>query len=418
MTTQAQRIIDDELVIVPPGRPNCRQPGGTQTNYGGDKLALPETVWRGAFGEYRSLMANATEAPDGFHYSTLLARAGATLGRRIWFRYGMRLFPNFYIVNFGPTGDRKTTAQRCFENLGNAPLKLISGAGSGEALADEFRDLSPGTSCTFQLEEFSELLRRGKWEGATVLQFLTTCFDCPPQYDQKFRKNPVSLIEPTPNLLAGTTPEWFWASARLSDFQGGFGNRLLFFTGTRKGPIPLPSEPDLTAIQAKVDALAEIPGGEARLNHEAVGLWETFYSAWEAEQQRRDQMLRVTVERIPAYILKIAMVYAAFEYTLPTITYSQLRAAILAGHFCTRCAEELLSLQHAGTNPTKELERRILAFVVRQPRRRTTKREIYRALSRHYSNAAEFDRSFRALERAGELLAEPVGKGSWTVSIP
>lgn len=418
MSLQPQRIIDDELVTVPPEKPNGHAPADMETINPGDKLVMPDAAWRGVFAEYRAAMGDATEAADAFHFSTLLSRAGAALGRRVWFNYGMCLFPNFYIVNFGPTGDRKTTAQRYFEKLATTSVKTISGAGSGEALADEFQGLPPGTPCAFQLEEFSELLRRGRWEGSTVLQFLTTCFDCPSQYHQKFRKNPVSLIEPTPSLLAGTTPEWFWASARLADFQGGFGNRLLFFTGKRKTAIPLPSEPDLEGIRTRIDALAEAHQGNAHLAHDADELWKTFYSSWEAKQQKRDQMLQVTVERIPGYILKIAMVYAALERTLPEITNDQLKAAILAGNFCTQCAEELLSLQHAGTNRTKELEKRILAYVASQPNRQTTKRMIYRSLHRHYSNATEFEHSFRALVNAGELFAEAAGKGKWIVSIP
>ena len=88
------------------------------------------------------------------------------------------------------------------------------------------------------------------------------------------------------------------------------------------------------------------------------------------------------------------------------------------GNFCVKCAEELLSLQHAGTNRRKELERRILAFVGKRPGGQTTKRQIYRALQRHYSDAAEFGHSFRALVNAGELFAEPGTKGSYIVSIP
>lgn len=382
------------------------------------RLVLSDAAWRGVFSEYRKAMQHATEAPDEFHFSTLLIRAGATLGRRVWFKSGMKLYPNFNVVNFGETGDRKTTAQRYFEQLGSSRVKVISGAGSGEALADEFQKLSSGEPCLIFLEEFSELMRRARWEGSTVLPFLTECFDCPREYELKFRKNPVHIDQPTPNLLAGTTPDWFWQSVRPSDFHGGFGNRILFFTGTRKAPIPLPSEPDLSTISGKVDALANVPGGPARFGAEGARLWERFYRSWELKQEKRHPMLKVAIKRIPDYVLKVGVVYAAFEGTLPEITHDQLAAAMLVGDFGAKCAEELLSLQNAGTNPTKELERRIVAFVARQPGRQTTKRQVYKALWRHYSDASQFDRSFRALVSAGELFAEPGPRGSYTVSIP
>jgi hypothetical protein len=228
----------------------------------------------------------------------------------------------------------------------------------------------------------------------------------------------VDIEEPTPTLLAGTTPEWFWQSARLDDFKGGFANRILYFTGRRKEFLPLPTEPDLSGIRAKVDSLAEVPNGQAELSESAARLWEKFSVAWDAKQQDRDTMLRVAVERVPAYVLKICMIYAGFEKTLPEIGKDQLAAAILVGNFCVECAAELLSLQNAGTNPTKELERRILAFVATQPNSQTTKRQVYRSLWRHYSNATHFDQSFMALVRAGELNTEPRGKGMVVVSIP
>jgi hypothetical protein len=76
----------------------------------------------------------------------------------------------------------------------------------------------------------------------------------------------------------------------------------------------------------------------------------------------------------------------------------------------------LLSLQHSGTNPRKELERRILAFVTGQPGREATKREIYKALWRHYADAEAFNRAFDSLVRAGELFTRSAGRGSVRVS--
>jgi hypothetical protein len=71
---------------------------------------------------------------------------------------------------------------------------------------------------------------------------------------------------------------------------------------------------------------------------------------------------------------------------------------------------ELLSLQNAGTNPRKELERRILGFIARQPGRSTRKREIYRNLHRHYRDAEEFNRAYESLRRAGELFEATIGQ--------
>jgi hypothetical protein len=377
--------------------------------------AFPEAAWRGIFADYRSAMQRATEASDAYHFAAVWTRCAVALGRRVRFPYGMGLFPNVYLVCFGPTGDRKSTATRRAMELG-ADFKVVRGGGSGEGLADEFSKADVGEGFLLYTEELSQILRPGRWDGATLIPFLTQCFDCPPRYEVKFRKSPVKLEQPTPSLLAGTTPDWFWQDFRARDFQGGFGNRIFFLTGARKPALPLPESPNLDGISRAVNALAVVTPGELRLEARARGLWEEFYVAWEAESSRRDPLLLAAVQRIQPYVLKLSMLYASMEGTLPEITCDQLKAAILVGRFGEACVAELLSLQHAGTNPKKELERAILTFVRTQPGRVSTKREIYKRLWRHYSDAEAFNRAFDSLVRAGELFTKQGGHGSIWVS--
>jgi len=375
---------------------------------------FPEAAWRGWFGNYRAAMERATEAGDAYHFAALWARCAVALGRRIHFSYGMQLFGNVYLVCFGPTGDRKTTATRKSAEIGSA-FKIVRGGGSGEGLADEFSGAEPGQGLLLYAEEFSHVLRPGRWDGATLIPFLTQCFDCPARYQMKFRKSPVELEQPTPSLLAGATPDWFWQDFRLRDFHGGFGNRLFFFTGAHKPAMPLPETPNLEAVSRAVDALADTQPCEARFDAKARALWEKFYLAWDAEEQRRDPLLLAAAKRIPAYVLKLGMVYAALERTLPEITSEQLSASILVGRFGEECTRELLSLQNAGTNPRKELERRILAFVARQSSV-PSKREVYRALARHYKDTEEFNRALDSLVKAGVLFTKEIERGSILVS--
>jgi hypothetical protein len=375
-------------------------------------LVFPEAACRGVFADYRKAMTQATEASDVFHFATLWARAAVALGRRVSFPYGMPLFPNAYVVCFGPTGDKKTTATRKCAEIGDT-FKIVCGGGSGEGMADEFATAEPGQGLLIHTEEFAQILRPGRWDGATLIPFLTQCFDCPEQYQLKFRKSPVNLERPTPSLLAGTTPEWFWKDFNAKDFPGGFGNRLFFLTGTRKPAIALPRMPNLSEISNAVNKLSAIQPCQAHLSLEAADLWGDFYAAWDAEEGRRDPLMATVIKRIPAYVLKLTMVYGAFEATLPEMTVDQLAAAIQVGHYGERCAGELLSLQNAGTNPKKELERRILGFVITQPGKSTTKRQIYRHLHRHYRNTEEFNRAFDSLVRAGELFSHPVGQSTW-----
>ena len=145
-------------------------------------------------------------------------------------------------------------------------------------------------------------------------------------------------------------------------------------------------------------------------------LWEQFYRAWDADEATRDPLLLAAAKRIPSYVLKLSMLYAAFEGSLPKITLEQLKAAIQVGRYGEICVREILALQNAGTNPKKELERRILAFVRTRPGGVTSKREIYKGLWRHYSDAEAFNRAFDSLVRAGELFSKSAGRGSILVS--
>jgi hypothetical protein len=254
-----------------------------------------------------------------------------------------------------------------------------------------------------------------RWDGSTLIPFLTQCFDCPERYEMKFRKSPVLLEQPTPSMLAGVTPEWFWRDFRVNDFQGGFGNRMFFFTGAPKPPLPVPESPDLHGICRSLAALSSIERCEARLDARGTALWEKFYRAWREDEQQQDSLTSAVVRRILPYILKLAMLYAASEGTLPEIQFDQLAAAIRVGRYGEACAKELLSLQNTGTNPRKELERRILASVSGSAGV-TTKRDVYRRLWRHYSDAEAFNRAFDSLQRAGEIFTKPAGRGSFWVS--
>jgi hypothetical protein len=73
---------------------------------------FPEIAWRGIFDEYREAMSGTTEASDVAHFAALWTAAAANLGRRVSIFAGDEIFPNVYILFYGPTGDKKTTAKR------------------------------------------------------------------------------------------------------------------------------------------------------------------------------------------------------------------------------------------------------------------------------------------------------------------
>jgi hypothetical protein len=330
---------------------------------------FPEIAWREVFQTYREAMQGTTEATDVAHFAALWGATALLLRRKVWIPYGMQVYPNVYLVLFGPTGDRKTTGARGLPNLlpESSRVKILQGIGSGEGVADWLAPAPDSTTPISQgvfLEELSALLTLGRWEGSTLKECLTQVWDCPARYEKKYRKAPINLHEPTLSLLACTTPALFWQGVSEVDLHSGFCNRLLYLTGPVKAPIPLPGEPDSYKQMAVRKVLASLDScyeGKASLEPAARALWEEFYYAWRAENL--EPSLKAATERVPTYCMKLTLVYAALEGTLPTITAEQITAAIAVGRYAVACTEQLLGCRTGVSRQgaCEETVRRILA---------------------------------------------------------
>lgn len=301
---------------------------------------LPEAIWRGPFAEYRAAMDGVSEAADVVHFVALWVAAAVRLRRRIWFNYAYPLFPNVYAIVLGTTGDaKKTTGMRQQSGLlPAAGVKVLHGVGSGEALADWMQqsDETSPVSHLVVLEEFAALMARARWDGSSLLAFLTQAFDAPAVIDIPFRKNPIHVVEPTPSLQAGSTPEWFWKVTRDDDITGGAINRVFLGAAAPKAPIPLPRRPHpapFARVVAALDQLADVIPTELYLQPDTEMVWSQFYLPWKTVLRNVDPLTAALGKRADVYAMKLAMIYAAFEKTLPFITPDQMTAAtMIAGY--------------------------------------------------------------------------------------
>jgi hypothetical protein len=224
-----------------------------------------------------------------------------------------------------------------------------------------------------------------------------------------YRNHPIELREPTPSILAGTTPEWFWKNALVEDFQGGFGNRFLYLTGQKKAPIPSPSQPDETRIASIRQHLllpASLPICEAAFSPEAQSLFERFYVDWES--QERSGVYAAGVKRIHVYVRKLAMVYAACEGTLPEITTDQLEASIAVALYAAECMRLLVESRSARVRPETEiegeLERRFLDWVRKHDG--ALKRYMQQTLSKYAGSCGVFNKILLNLLHADRIRVE------------
>jgi hypothetical protein len=374
--------------------------------------AFPEAAWRGVFADYRKATLGKSEAAEAFHFGALWGVCAAALGRLVWFPYGMDLYPNVYLVCFGPSADKKTSAERvAVRQAEYAGLRVIRGSGSGEGIAD---DLQQGPALIFA-EELSAIQRGASWQGATLAVVLTECFDCPPRFDRAFRKaNRIRIEEPTLNLLSATTAEWFWRDIRDADLAGGLGSRLFYFDGTPQPDVPLPGRIDVDFVGDLLARLQLIPATEVTLDVQAEQLWDKFYRL--ASRRGQDSLEAAMAKRLRNYALKLGMIYSALEETLPVIKADQLGAAIQVAEYSAGSVKRLIDARHAGTNPAKDLEQRILR-AVKGAKGQTTKRYLQRSLSRYIPSAKAFNDAFEALRRSEqvETRTEPSGR-TWVWS--
>lgn len=368
-----------------------------------DFLAFPEGAWRGVFETYREAMDGTTEASDVYHFATFWTAVAVRLRRKTWFPYGLDLYPNVYLCVYGPTGDRKTTATRRSVSLVESEhVKILQGGGSGEGVADWLKTEGGALISHYMfLEEISELLARGKWDGATLIPFITRLFDSPNSYAMNYRKNPIALVNPTLSILAATTPEVFWQYIRDLDLRSGFVNRFGFLTGKGKAPIPLPKKPDtekLKSILQRLDLLTSLVPQEASFSPEATQLWKSFYSVWGATEL--ESLTKAATERTPAYIIKLALAYAALENTLPKITEEQLKAAIAVGRYATKCTEQLIAVnrQSSVQSRCEDAIRRVLKDTPRW----LSRRQLWLRISGRF-DSWQFSKALDGLVLAGEV---------------
>lgn len=393
-------FIDEILGLISPSADSATQTQNTDD----DKLpTFPEGAWRGPFADYRASLHGTSEAPDTAHFAALWAATATRLGRRVSFYYAFTHYPNVYLVNYGVTGDSKTSATRqAFRLLpADGRVKVLRGIGSAEALGDWMAqpEGAPPVSHLLFVEELSTLLTRGGWEGSTVLSFLTETFDCPDLYEVPFRSNPVRVDQPTPTLLASTTPVWLWKSLREIDIHGGFGNRIFFLTGAPKPPVPLPSKPNaerLHPVAQALDKIYELPPCELTMEAASVHLWEEFYIAWKTT--RWSELTAAAVKRIPTYIIKLAMVYSALEGTCPIIRKPQLAAAISVGHYGALCAQRLME-RHQIKTRQGQLEVRVVHVLETGP---LPAWKIHQAISGRFS-VEDINRAIKSLVTAGTI---------------
>jgi hypothetical protein len=364
-------------------------------------------------------MNGTTEASDVAHFATFWAAVAVMLGREIHMWSGTHVYPNEYIAFFGPSGDKKTTAQRRMTTCGlldrDPSIQIIQSAGSTEGLA-EMLIASSGRPHLFLWEEFASVLAIAKWSGSTLREFVVETYDCPSIWTREYRRqNRIEIECPTPTILTMTTPEWFWLHATPDDFFGGFSNRFVFLSGSKKDDIPDPADIDgtrIAAIKRSVsDRFDELMRSTRRRGHwtaEAQRLWRDFYGR---SNQQRDGLLGAALKRTHAHVRKLALVYAFLEGSFPEITADQLSAAIGVNVYAMHCTKQLLDSRAStpASQERREMETRIMDLLRKHPAGMRL-RKLQQRICHRAGDSESFQRVIRSLKETDQARITDDGR--------
>jgi len=377
------------------------------------KLELPADCLRGRFRDWIDLW-QSHEGSNAYDFANFFGISGLRLGRRARIYCGTSLYPNVYVVTYGPSGiSRKSASQRRHRELLAAADPdvvfqngIVSAEGLIEALGGPPDEENPPLPkrMLWTLEEIATLLRKARQESTSnIPATLTELYDCPAQYRLLTRGSPKIAIQPTLTILAASTAEWLESCLTDEQIMGGFANRFLYITGSFRPLVPLPQEPDTGTWNRLLKALHDLgdefnQGATFTLSPNAQALWESFYRAWH-EEHSPNEILANVVQRIPDYVLKLGMVYAAWRGAA-TIEAEELDAAWAFGFYARDSVLRLFEGMHQSTQA--KLENRVRQLL--QERGPLKKRNLHQAISGRYS-ARQFNDAVDALLKVNEIVA-------------
>src|SRR5262249_12310024 len=78
---------------------------------------FPEVAWQGPFKAWKNILSESTEAPLEYLWASCLVTLGLVLGRNVCFSNPTPLFPNFYVLLMGRTGDDKKSTTLKFAGI-------------------------------------------------------------------------------------------------------------------------------------------------------------------------------------------------------------------------------------------------------------------------------------------------------------
>ena len=380
---------------------------------------FPEVAWTHLFARWRDVVAPCTEAALENIWAALLVAAGMTIGRNAWRESPQPLYPNFYLLLLGATGDsRKSTVlwllRELLDHIG-VKFQNLAGVASVEGIYEALAT-HDATKALLYADEFRSLLSVGKRQTTqNLLPRLNSLYYCPARDSIDRVKDSTVIVEPFVSLVAATPRAYIDDLLSDLEIRGGFLNRFLMVTGTEQSPKPIVRAPSPAAWESIAAPLRDIGArfDESPTHFEmapdAEQLWCEFYTQWKNERRSWQQKAAELTSRTFEHTLKIAVVYAALQGETK-ITADALARAVAIGGWLQENTLRLFA--DTGLDHFTKCERTILDLLKRAKDGRMWRRDLQRELSGRGFNGEIFNRAIKALESNDHVFCYTVSTSS------
>jgi hypothetical protein len=365
--------------------------------------AFPEAAWHGLFAKWRDIAAPCTEAALESLWAAFLLAVGMVIGRGAWRESPQKLYPNFYLLLIGQTGDsRKSTVLwlvcELLERIGIA-FKKLAGVASVEGIYEALAERD-GTKALLFNDEFRSLLAVGKRQSTqNILPRLNSLYYCPQRDSIDRVKDSTTIVDPFVSMIAATPRAYVDDLLSELEIRGGFLNRFLIVSGEEQAPKPIVKAPSAAAWESVAAPLrAILTQLEASPRHlemtpQAEEIWCEFYNAWKTERRSWQQRQAELTARIFEHVLKIAIVYTVLAQEDEISADSICRAVAVGGWLQSNT---LALFSDVGLDALSKVERVIVEIL--KSKGRMYRRDLQQVASKRGFNAEFFNRALKSLE--------------------
>lgn len=231
------------------------------------------------------------ESPKRYFLWSALSAVSAIVKDNVWVNRGnaYNLYPNIYVILYGPSGLRKglpiALAKELVTKVGNT--RVISGRASIEAILQSLGTAftSPGRvindSAGFIVaSEFASSIVHNP-AAITILTDLYDRIYNKGNWDNLLKSGSEKLKKPIVTLLGGANPAQFADVINNRDMEGGFLGRTFIISETKRNTInslarPIENPPNADKLAEHLVALSTLRG-EFHVTEEALDIFDEWY---------------------------------------------------------------------------------------------------------------------------------------------